>query len=63
MHPDGTHIQRVTYSEGPEWMPSWSPDGDVIVFGWLDVDGDWEVSQIRSSPAMGGRPDQQRRHR
>ena len=51
MHPDGTHIQRVTFSEGPEWMPSWSPDGDVIVFGWFDVDGDWEVSQIRSSRA------------
>ena len=54
MHPDGTHIQRVTYSEGPEWLPTWSPDGDVIVFSWFDVDGDWEVSQVRLSPTGNG---------
>src|SRR4029453_9975750 len=50
MHPDGTHIQRVTYSEGPEWMPSWSPDNSTIVFGYHDGQ-DWEGAI--ASPGQG----------
>jgi Tol biopolymer transport system component len=41
IHPDGTGLKRLTDSEGNDAHPSWSPDGNFILwsssrFGWKD---------------------------
>jgi TolB protein len=30
---DGTNLRRVTFGEGNNIFPAWSPDGERIVFG------------------------------
>lgn len=53
MDADGTHARSVVTAEGNDrWMPTWSPDGEHLMFTAADGTED-----------EGGRPDQWRRGR
>ncbi len=50
MDADGTNPRRISYYVGPSdqgidaWMPTWSPDGNSILFtrtAWTNIDGKW----------------------
>ncbi len=47
MRPDGSEVTRLTYHEALEGFPSWSPDGQWIVFD-SDRDGNWEIYLMRA---------------
>ncbi len=48
---------RLTSLQGTEVMPSWSPDGGEIVFGFLFATGSGQPSGIYRIPAGGGTPE------
>jgi len=42
---NGTNIQQITHTTGDEWYPSWSRDGNEILFGYSN-DGDYASNEI-----------------
>jgi len=42
MHPDGTHVRRLTHDPWDHTHPSWSPDGSKLAFA-SDRDGAYEI--------------------
>ena len=42
---NGTNIQQITHTSGDEWSPSWSPDGNKILFGYSS-DGNYASNEI-----------------
>lgn len=45
MRPDGSHLERMTFSAQPDWVSDISPDGGRILFGSYR-DGDRELYQM-----------------
>jgi Tol biopolymer transport system component len=43
MNSDGSNIRQFTNSPGEDWTPSWSPDGQKIVFASRRVNGSWDL--------------------
>jgi len=41
----GSNIQQITHTIGDEWYPSWSPDGQKILFGYSE-DGSYGSNEI-----------------
>jgi TolB protein len=42
---NGTNVQQITHTAGDEWSPSWSPDGNEILFGYSS-DGNYASNEI-----------------
>jgi len=42
---NGTNVQQITHTAGDEWSPSWSPDGNNILFGYSS-DGNYASNEI-----------------
>jgi Tol biopolymer transport system component len=42
---NGTNVQQITHTVGDEWSPSWSPDGNKILFGYSS-DGNYASNEI-----------------
>jgi len=49
---DGTDLTRLTHSPGPEFDPSWSPDGTKIAFRHERRD-ESEIWVMNSDPRVG----------
>ena len=41
----GANITQITFTAGDEWAPSWSPDGNRIIFGY-SIDGTYGNNEI-----------------
>ena len=42
---NGTNVQQITHTTGDEWYPSWSPDGNSILFGYSS-EGNYASNEI-----------------
>jgi Tol biopolymer transport system component len=46
MNADGTNVVRLTYQEGTDSRPEWSPDGGKLIFASNFFGGNWDIHRL-----------------